>query len=164
MILRFEEFTRNISQAYKYILKIKSKEMGEYGLKASNVTCLFHLGQHPDGLTATELCEKCMEDKAGVSKSLSLLKEKGFVLQDDERKYKAKYTVTEEGRKVFDEIKTVIENIVCAVGDNLTEDERETFYRALGMIVKNLEKICEETEQRYEFCKKDILQGISAVL
>ncbi len=148
MITRFEEFTSSISQAYKYIIKIKSHEMVEYGLKASNVTCLFFLGKHADGLTAGELCELCMEDKAAVSKSVAVLKEKGFVTQDEEKKYKAKYVITPEGKKVFDEISLIIKNIVENVGNGLTDNEREIFYKALIMIVKNLGNICDEMEKK----------------
>ncbi len=149
MIQRFEEFTMNIAQAYKYIIKIKSHEMTEYNLKASNVTCLFHLGKNPEGLTATELCEKCMEDKAGVSKSLAVLKENGYVIQEDsERKYKAKYYITESGKKVYDEISLVIAEVVEKVGEGLTNEERNVFYKALGTIVKNLDMLCEALEDK----------------
>ncbi|MBQ8001905.1 MAG: winged helix-turn-helix transcriptional regulator [Clostridia bacterium] len=147
MIQRFEEFTSNISQAYKYIIKIKSHEMTEYGLKASNVTCLFYLGKNGDGLTATELCNLCMEDKAGVSKSLATLKEKGYVIQEDSgKKYKSKYFITSEGKTVFDEISLIIGQVVAKVGEGLTDEERTTFYKALGTIVGNLEKLCEGKE------------------
>ena len=143
MIQRFEEFTSNISQAYKSIIKIKSHEMTEYGLKASNVTCLFYLGKHEEGLTATELCEKCMEDKAAVSKSLAVLKERGYVMhQDDGKKYKLKYFITDAGKRVYEEISLIIADVVGRVGEGLTDEERNIFYKALGTIVKNLNELC----------------------
>ena len=147
MIQRFEEFTSNISQAYKYIIKIKSHEMTEFGLKAANVMCLFFLGKHPQGLTATELCACCMEDKAGVSKSLALLKEKGFVIQEDSgKKYKSKYFITEVGREVYKKLSVVIGSVVEKVGFGLTDEERNTFYKALGIIVGNLCSLCDGLE------------------
>ena len=149
MIQRFEEFTSNISRAYKNIIKIKSHEMTEYGLKASNVTCLFYLGKHEEGLTATELCLLCMEDKAGVSKSLALLKEKGYVIQaEEDKKYKLKYFITESGKRVYDEISVIIGNVVEKVGENLTNEERNVFYKALGTIVDNLDTLCKELENK----------------
>lgn len=146
MIQRFEEFTKNIALAYKYIIKIKSYEMNEYGLKGSNVTCLFFLGKHPEGLMATELCELCLEDKAAVSKSLALLKEKGYVSQEEDKKYKSKYFITQEGKKVFSEISVVINDAVEKVGGNLTKEERDVFYDALERIVNNLGTLCNERE------------------
>lgn len=147
MTERFEEFTTNISRAYKSMLKIKGHEMTEYGLKASNVACLFFLGKHEEGLMATELCALCMEDKAAVSKSLAVLKEKGYVeREEDGRKYKQKYRITDSGKLVFDEISTIIGEIVERVGDGLTDEERNVFYKSLGIIVGNLNKMCDRLE------------------
>lgn len=143
MVERFEKFTKQISLAYKYIIKIKSCEMSEYGLKGSNVMCLFFLGKHRKGLTATELCEICMEDKAWVSKSLAVLKEKGYVCHE-EKKYKAKYFMTDAGKKVFDKISVIINDVVEKSGSGLTEEERKTFYTALDKIVANLGNITSE--------------------
>lgn len=143
MVERFEKFTRQISLAYKYIIKIKTFEMSEYGLKGSNVMCLFFLGKNVKGLTATELCEICMEDKAWVSKSLAVLKEKGYVYCE-EKKYKAKYFITDMGKKVFDKISVIINDIVEKAGSGLTGEEREIFYSALDKIVTNLGNITSE--------------------
>ena len=97
--------------------------------------------------TATELCALCMEDKAAVSKSLSLLKEKGYIEQeDDNKKYKLKYFITPSGKKVFDEISIVIGQVVSQVGDGLTDDERNVFYKSLGIIVQNLNTLCTASE------------------
>lgn len=144
MVERFEEFTKQIALAYKYIIKIKSYEMSEYGLKGSNVTCLFFLGKNPDGLSATELCEKCMEDKAAVSKSLAVLKEKGYVMQKEEGRYKAKYFITESGKKVFNELGQIINEVVVKAGDGLNDEERNMFYASLEKIVNNLAELTSE--------------------
>ncbi len=152
MLSRFEEFTRNIALAYKYIIKIKSFEMEEYGLKGSNVACLFFLGKNEAGLTAGELCEKCMEDKAAVSKSLALLKDKGYISKDD-KKYKAKYFITPEGMDVFKEIAIAIHNAVEVGGGGLSDTERENFYNTLNKIVKNLAALIHESEDNNELYK-----------
>ncbi|MBQ8540300.1 MAG: winged helix-turn-helix transcriptional regulator [Clostridia bacterium] len=149
MIQRFEEFTSNIAKAYKSIIKIKGHEMTEYNLKASNVTCLFYLGKHTEGLTATELCALCMEDKAAVSKSLAVLKAEGYVNQpDDGKKYKLKYVITPSGKKVYDEINIVIGKVVEMVGEGLTDEERNIFYKSLGIIVNNLDTLCNGLEDK----------------
>lgn len=149
MIHRFEEFTSNISLAYKYIIKIKACEMSEFGLKAANVTCLFFLGKYEDGLNAGELCELCMEDKAGVSKSLAFLKEKGYVEQKDEgKKYRSKYVITQSGKKVYAEIEEKIDRIVKKVGEGIDDEERKVFYRTLSRMVANLGELSSEREKK----------------
>ena len=49
MIRRFEEFTSNISLAYKYVLRIKAYEMNSFGMKGSHVMCLYYIGKNPEG-------------------------------------------------------------------------------------------------------------------
>ena len=78
MLQRFEDFVTGITVCYKYIQRIKSAEMTEFGLKGTHVMCLFFLHRHPEGLTAAQLCQLCAEDKAAISRSLAVLQEKGF--------------------------------------------------------------------------------------
>jgi DNA-binding MarR family transcriptional regulator len=143
MIGRFKEFTKNISFAYKYIIKLKSAAIREFGLKGSHVMCLFYIGEADNGLTATKLCKLCGEDKAAISKSLSALLELGYVeLENDEnKKYRSKYFLTKSGKKVKDALDVKISDVVADGGIGLTEEEREAFYSALQKIVGNLENI-----------------------
>ena len=143
MIRRFKEFTKNISFAYKYIIKIKSAAIKEFGLKGSHVMCLFYIGESENGLTATKLCKLCGEDKAAISKSLAALVELGYVeLENDEnKKYRSKYSLTKSGKKVKNALDFKIADVVSDGGIGLTEEEREVFYSALQKIVDNLEMI-----------------------
>ena len=63
---RFETFTVLIAKISRNIRKIKLQEMQEYNLKNSHISCLYYL-YVSNGLTATELCERCEEDKATIS-------------------------------------------------------------------------------------------------
>ena len=80
MLHRFSAFVGGITECYKYIQRIKAAEMTEFGLKGTHVMCLFYLAQNPEGLTAAQLCALCQEDKAAISRTLSELAEKGFLL------------------------------------------------------------------------------------
>ena len=55
---RFELFTALITKISRSIKKIKNQEVEEYGLRSPHVSCLYYL-YITDGLTATELCERC---------------------------------------------------------------------------------------------------------
>lgn len=68
---RFENFATTISQIYKSIQKIKKYHMQSLGLKGTYVMCLYHLHQASGGLTASDLCRLCKENKAGISRILS---------------------------------------------------------------------------------------------
>ena len=69
MEARFETFTVLINRISRSIRKIKNQEMAEYGLRSAHISCLYYL-QQGEGLTATDLCERCEEDKATVSRAL----------------------------------------------------------------------------------------------
>ena len=70
----FELLTGGITSVYKSIQKIKKLSMSEIGLKGVHAMCIYYLYTTPDGLTAAELCIRCREDKAAISRILSELK------------------------------------------------------------------------------------------
>ena len=149
MISRFKEFTKGISTAYKHLVKIKSYGIKEFGIKGSHVMCLFYISEAENGLTATELCKLCSEDKAAISKALSALEEKGYVQFENEenKKYRSKYFLTDDGKYVISKVYDKIFNAVNLGGNGLVEEEREVFYRSLGIINNNLESLCKKFEE-----------------
>lgn len=137
MIQRFQSFVTGITVCHKYIQKIKSMEMTEFGLKGTHVMCLFFLRHNPDGLTAAQLTELCAEDKAAISRNIALLQQKGYIAEGEKR-YRSKLHLTKSGEVLADRIDTLIEQWVELGGDGLTEEERAIFYMALERIAGNL--------------------------
>lgn len=137
MLQRFEAFVTGITTCYKYIQRIKSAEMTEFGLKGTHVMCLFFLHHNPQGLTAAQLCQLCAEDKAAISRTISSLQEQGY-LTGGEKKYRASLFLTQTGLELARKIDAVIEQWVCFGGDGLSEEERSAFYFALDRISGNL--------------------------
>ncbi|MCH5148129.1 MAG: winged helix-turn-helix transcriptional regulator [Clostridiales bacterium] len=135
---RFENFTITILKLNKLIQKIKLYEMSGYNLKAIHVMCLHCLSESPSGLTASELCKLTLEDKAAISRALDLLREKGYV--EYTTGYNSVIRLAEEGKKIAEFIAEKAAAAVAAGGKDLSEDEREAFYRALHSIAGNLEK------------------------
>ncbi len=144
MVNRFNDFVSMINTAYKCLQKIKSCEVKSLGIKGSQVMCLFYLGQNEEGLTSGELCEMCREDKAAVSRNLKFLYDKGYVKisEDETKKYKLKNVLTDDGKKAYSILEKHIIDSVSRFGTGLTEKERRTFYKALGIIAGNLDDYC----------------------
>ena len=94
---RFENFTVTVLKLGKLVQKIKLFEMESYGLKAIHVMCIYFAGLAP--VTAVELCRLTSEDKAAISRALSLLKQKGYITYPAGA-YNAEISLTEEGRKL----------------------------------------------------------------
>ncbi|MBQ8004072.1 MAG: winged helix-turn-helix transcriptional regulator [Oscillospiraceae bacterium] len=143
MTERFEKFTKEVATAGKCISKIKAHEMKQFDLRGGCVMCLFFIGQSKDGLTATEICELCGEDKAGVSRTLSTLRERGYIDASDYGvKYRARFRVTDSGREVCDSVRNAICRAVTSAGGNLSDEERDIFYRVFEKINSRLLSIC----------------------
>lgn len=135
---RFDDFVTGITVCYKYIQKIKSVAVNEMGLKGTHVMCMYHLRNHPEGLTASQLCALCAEDKAAVSRTVSFLRGQGYVYSEGPKNYRAELHLTEAGQAVTDRFDDIISDWVCSGGEGLTDRERRDFYYGLNLIAKNL--------------------------
>ena len=142
---RFETFTVLINKISRNIRKIKNQEMAEYGLRSTHVSCLYYL-YSADSLTATELCERCEEDKATISRALDFLEAYGFVEDrpKDAKRYKSPLFLTEKGREAGKCIFDAVDRVLDEVGIGLTDEQRTEFYRYLAVISDNLEAITEK--------------------
>lgn len=135
---RFTDFITGITVCYKYIQRIKATEMTELGLKGSHGIYLFFLHHNPEGLTASQLCRLCSEDKAATSRGLAALQKMGYI-QTDEKKYRSNILLTDAGHTVAQKIDHVVEQWVTFGGAKLTDEEREDFYQSLKIIAQSLQ-------------------------
>ncbi len=145
MTERFETFTVLVNRISRNIRKIKNKEMEECNLRSPHISCLYYL-YTSEGLTATELCEKCEEDKATMSRSLDYLEKNGFLTSDAKlnKRYKTPLILTEKGKDAGKKIADKIDFILGEVSNGLSDEERQIFYRALNLISSNLDNICKQ--------------------
>ncbi|MGN1095719.1 MAG: MarR family winged helix-turn-helix transcriptional regulator [Eubacteriales bacterium] len=141
---RFETFTVLIAKISRNIKKIKNREMAEYGLRSPHISCLYYLYSSGD-LTATELSERCEEDKATISRSLDYLENSGYLTCDSKfaKRYKSPFILTEKGKEVGKKIFDKVNRVLNEVSIGLTEEERISFYRSLNIISENLERCAE---------------------
>ena len=136
---RFEAFTVLISRISRSIKRLKAWEMSDLGLKGPHVSCLYYLSL--GNMTASELCERCEEDKAAISRSLEYLESSGYLHPQAGKKYRAKLLLTPTGQQAGAEVARRINCILEAAGAGLSEQEREIMYCAMEKISVNLENI-----------------------
>ena len=138
---RFETFTVLIAKINRNIRKIKNQEMAEYDLRSPHISCLYYL-YSAHAMTATELCEKCEEDKATISRSLDYLEKSGYLTCEARctKRYKSPLLLTEKGKEVGKKIYDKVNRVLDEVSIGLTEEERIAFYRSLTIISECLEK------------------------
>ena len=146
---RFETFTVLINRISRNIRKIKNQEMAEYNLRSAHVSCLYYLFVS-NGATATELCERCEEDKATISRALDYLETNGFLTCETKctKRYKSLLVLTEKGNEVGKRIADKIDGVLDKISDALTEEERLAFYRSLSVISEGLETVSKNGENK----------------
>lgn len=145
---RFETFTVLIAKISRNIRKIKNQEMAEYGLRSPHISCLYYL-YSAESLTATELCEKCEEDKATISRSLDYLEKNGYLICKAKyaKRYKSPLLLTDKGKEVGKKITDKINVILDEISVGLTEKERIEFYRSLTVINDRLDAIGKQYDE-----------------
>ena len=142
---RFSKFTILISNINRYINRIKSEEMQCFGLRSVHVSCLFYLYKNIEGLTASELCSMCEEDKGAISRSLEFLEKNDYIIcqHSDKKKYRAKLQLTDKGKEIASKIINISDEAVEFASNGLRDEERMIMYKSLDIIAYNLKNICE---------------------
>ena len=124
---RFETFTVLINRISRNIRKIKNQEMADYDLRSAHVSCLYYL-YSSEGLTSTDLCERCEEDKASISRALDYLEKNGYLSREaSAKRYKSPLLLTEKGREMGRKIAEKIDSVLEAISGGLTDEERGEF-------------------------------------
>ena len=143
MISKYEIFSTVVASLYHDIQKIERMEMAKYGLKGPHAQCLVIMERHPEGITATKLCELCERDKAAVSRTVAELEEAGLLIRKDTRgvHYRVPLVLTEAGRRAAQDVNAVAFRAVEQAGIGLDDTQREVFYHVLGTIAQNLHMI-----------------------
>lgn len=139
---RFETFTVLINRISRNIRKIKNQEMAEYNLRNSHVSCLYFIYMAGE-ITATELCEKCEEDKATISRALDYLEKNDYITCESKntKRYKSPLVLTEKGIIVGKKLCDKLDSVLDEIGVGLSDEERTEFYRSLSIISDSLENV-----------------------
>ena len=144
---RFETFTVLINRISRNIRKIKNNEMREYNLRSAHISCIYY-AYTTRGITFSELCEKCEEDKATVSRTLDHLKKEGYITESGSaKKYKNPIILTEKGREAGKRIADKINAVLFEISNCLTEEERCAFYGSLAAISRSLDMVARRNEE-----------------
>ena len=144
---RFETFTVLINQISRSIRRIKAEQMESINLKGPHVSCLYYLSKNGP-LTAAELCDRCEEDKAAVSRSLDYLEQNGYLQIPEGKRYRRPLMLTQKGAVAGAEVSRRIDSVVALASCDVLEEDRLAMYRALSIISKNLEKIYQNKEKQ----------------
>ena len=143
---RFETFTVLINRLSRNIRKIKNQEMADYGLRSAHISCLYYLYREAS-LTATDLCERCEEDKATISRALEYLETNGYLTCESKsiKRYKSPLILTKKGSDAAKKIAEKIETVLKTISTELSDEELKAFYKSLAIISESLDVVANKT-------------------
>ncbi|MBQ9845917.1 MAG: MarR family transcriptional regulator [Oscillospiraceae bacterium] len=146
MLGRYEQFSYIVSVINRQIQKIERDEMVKHGHKGAFAQYLMIMRHHPEGVTASQLCEMCDKDKAAVSRVMSEMVDKKLVerICSKDTAYRAKLALTQEGSRIADFVAQRAMAAVAAVGNELSDEERKQFYSTLDFIAMRLQSISKD--------------------
>ena len=134
----FERFAQMLSTASKSIFRLKSRCMSKYGLSSTHTLCLRSLYEN-SGMTKSEIAEFCDIDKAQITRIMSELVDKGYVVADKSmRAYNRKFLLTQEGLRITEEINGTVETVVKYVNQDIPREDIEHFYAVFEAINEKL--------------------------
>ena len=145
---RFETFTVLLNRINRNIRKIKNEEMANYELRSPHISCLYYL-YISEELTAKDLCERCEEDKATISRSLDYLEKNNYLIckSDSKKRYNAPFELTERGMRAGKRIADKITSVLDEISIGISDEDRAIFYRSLNVISDNIDKIAKSYEK-----------------
>ena len=145
---RFETFTVLINRISRNIRKIKNQEMAEYDLRSTHISCLYYLYKEAQ-LTSTDLCERCEEDKATISRAIEYLEQNDYITCQSKsaKRYKSPIVLTEKGEIVAKKISDKISGVLDEISADLSEEERNAFYKSLAVISESLDMVSKRGEK-----------------
>ena len=144
---RFETFTVLLNRINRNIRKIKNEEMANYELRSPHISCLYYL-YISEELTSKDLCERCEEDKATISRSLDYLEKNGYLVckSESKKRYNAPFVLTERGTRAGKRIADKIVAVLDEISTGISDEDRAIFYRSLNIISENLDKVAKSYE------------------
>lgn len=141
-IERFERFVLAIERMSKNVKRIEDSELEKYGLRSSHLMCILQLAKH-GGLSTVALAKECEVDKAYISRITGELLEKNYISRDTsgEQKYKVKFTLTPEGKRLHREVLEIITRRLLSVNGDASGEELSLFYALLTKIDERISEL-----------------------
>lgn len=144
---RFEQFILQINGLHRNIEKIRRRHAAALGIKSVHAFWLYLLAVYEDGLSASELAAAAHTDRSLVSREIEDLEDLGLITTREQtvhRRYGWKFVLTPRGREMAGEVSRVSKTIQDAMDRDIPPEDLAMFYRTLGAISRNLERLANE--------------------
>lgn len=150
MLTDFEKLSLGVHELYLSMHKCEAKQMQKYGLRDAYVKYLVAILHTPEGLTISQLCEICDQDKAAVSRAVSELVGREFIRRDGVNHYRAKIKLTERGLELIKEVCNSSKQAFDEAMGDMSQDKLDTLYEAMIAASSNIHKINMKKAEKFE--------------
>ncbi len=136
LIDRYSLFRIQVENLSKNLQKYENGKLSSLSMRGNHALCLFQLGKHPEGMTASELSCACEVDKALISRVSAELLELGHIAHKDPKKtkYRSKLVLTESGRAVLRQITLWVCDAIRDLKHEITAEELNIFFKVMGIL------------------------------
>ncbi len=147
---RSEYFPIWFDKIKKMAQRRQQETLKPYGLSSIHAMYLVVLMHHSEGMTFKELCEKLCVDKANTSRAINVLEEKGYVFRDytSPGVLKYKLILSEEGKKIAQEVGCTMKKFHRQLIESLTEEEIITVRGIMVKIAKAVDDMENDKEEK----------------
>ena len=116
-------------RVYQKVGRASSEHLKEWGFSVAQFDVLAHVGA-TEGITQQELADSLLVTKGNVCQLLDRLEGRGWILRRQEGRANRLF-LTDEGRRLFDELVPVHEAMIAAQFSVLSEEEQAWLYELL---------------------------------
>jgi DNA-binding MarR family transcriptional regulator len=118
-----------LMRVYQRVDRASSKHLKEWGFSVAQFDVLAHVGA-TERITQQELADSLLVTKGNVCQLLDKLEGRGWILRRQEGRANRLF-LTEEGRRLFDELVPTHEAMIAAQFSVLSEEEQACLYELL---------------------------------
>ena len=118
-----------LMRVYQKVDRISSEHLKHWGLSVAQFDVLAHVGAS-EGMTQQELADSLLVTKGNVCQLLDKLEDRGLISRHQEGRANRLF-LTDEGRRLFEEIVPLHEAVIAERFSVLSEGEQARLYELL---------------------------------
>ncbi|MBQ8836738.1 MAG: MarR family transcriptional regulator [Clostridia bacterium] len=134
---QFEMFSLIISEISKHLHKMTAELMKQYGLNGSHAMYFLAFYRYPDGMSASQICEQCCRDKSDVSRTVSVLTDKGFLIKEASPKiqHRTVFKLSDKGKETAEHLLEKVNYFSELLEAKLGAERQEELYESLKSVL-----------------------------
>lgn len=144
--LNYEKFMIYLRQCQNKIQKGFNEEIKKFHISSTHISIIMILYHNKEGFSMSELSRLLCVDNALMTRNIKELEKIKYVYRNRESESQRKYHIclTEEGKKIAQNVQEILEQKQAKFQKQFTEQEQEILNQALQIMIQKLKKTIEE--------------------